>query len=538
VVRKRRIAVVTALCLIQLALGVGCEQIDDAVFELDNLDLSGEPWRVLEGAGSISIPIGLSRPAKSQVSFSYHTLDLAAQSDCQVPDFEATAGRLFWPAGERVATLRLWINDDELAETDEQLKLVFDDPTGSLLAASRELVIEIGDDDRTALIDARASFGVEPNIAVDQSDLLQSALDEAATSGRGVVVLAAGDYEITSVTVRPGTTVSGPFARLHRPARSAAETKTLVVEHSGELDSAPTLVEGVSIDGRRDEQGAYVGYERQLANLIAVAGDPKLPGRLHVSLEEVTVSSGTGDGINVGTNVDGRLCHVHGQDLWRDMLSARGGDTKLRVRGLDANASKGKSGLWFDGGTKGFSGTRRLDIELEDLKLETGDVEIDVSDESRVSVERLVMMDAPFRLVAPGSSVKISDSVLMSGVRVPSNNYWGQFQEVEVRNSTLRVSESAEAGTEPFASEPVESDQSLIAVNIEWPGEDAAGVASGVLLFENCSFDSASDVEPSDTVYAVMSPSQGPTIRVVGSTLSPTFKDWFAPDCADCRLEP
>jgi hypothetical protein len=75
-------------------------------------------------------------------------------------------------------------------------------------------------------------------------------------------------------------------------------------------------------------------------------------------------------------------------------------------------------------------------------------------------------------------------------------------------------------------------------VNIEWPAEDAGVVASGVLLFENCSFESANDVEASDTVYAIMSPSQGPTIRVVASTLAPSFEDWFAPDCADCRLEP
>jgi Calx-beta domain len=521
-----------------LAVGVGCRPLEDAVFELDGLDLSAPPRRVPEGAGLVSIPVSLTRPATREISVSYHTLDLTAQSDCQVPDFEVTSGKLVWPTGERVATLQIWIDDDELAETDEQLKLVFDDPAGALPGNSRELVIEIADDDRTLLIDARASFGVEPNSTLDQSNLLQNALDEAATSGRGVVLLAPGDYEITSVALRPGTTLSGPLAQLHRPPSSAADVKTLVIEHSGELDSAPTLVEGVSIDGRRDRQGAYVGYERELANLVAVAGDPKLRGRLQLSLENLTVSAGTGDGINVGTNVDGRLCHVHGQDLWRDMLSVRGGDTRLRVRDLDANASQGKSGLWFDGGTRGFSGTRHLDIELEDLRLETGDVEIDVSDGSRVTVERLVMTEAPFRLAAPGSAVRISNSVLMSGMRVPSHNYWGQFQDVEVRNSTLRVSESAEAGGDVVASETAEADRELTAVRIEWPAPAAGVVATGTLLFEGCFFDRANDVEASDTVYAVTSRSQGPTIRVVSSTLAPSFKDWFAPDCADCRLEP
>jgi hypothetical protein len=526
------------LVLVSIVAGVGCKPLEDPVFELKSLDLSAIPLRVPEGAGLVSIPVSLTHPATRDLSANYHTVDLSAQSDCQVPDFEVTAGRLVWSAGEVAAALQIWIDDDDLAETDEQLKLVFDDPAGALPSESQEIVVEIADDDRTALIDARVSFGVEPNSTLDQSKLLQNALDEAAASGRGVVVLAPGDYEITSVALRPGTTLSGPLAQLHRPAHSAFDVRTLVIQHSGEFDSAPTLVEGVSIDGRRELQGAYVGYERQLANLVAVAGDPRSRGRLQLTVQNLSVSAGTGDGINVGPNVDGRLCHVHGQDLWRDMLSVRGGDTRLRVRDLDANASEGKSGLWFDGGTRGFSGTRYLDIELEDLRLQTGDVEIDVSDASRVTVERLVMTEPPFRLAAPGSSVRISDSVIMSGPRVPSNNYWGQFQDVEVRNSTLRVAESAESGADPVASETTEADRELTAVRIEWPAPMAGVVATGTLHFENCFFDRANDVEASDTVYAVTSRNQGPTIRVVASTLSPAFKDWFAPDCTDCRQDP
>jgi len=58
------------------------------------------------------------------------------------------------------------------------------------------------------------------------------------------------------------------------------------------------------------------------------------------------------------------------------------------------------------------------------------------------------------------------------------------------------------------------------------------------LLFENCEFDQASDVEATDTVYAVNSLTQGPTIRVVSSTLAPSFAGFFAPGCTDCRVQP
>jgi hypothetical protein len=538
-------------CLLGLALlglGVSCRPLDDNVFELVGLQQSALPWRVPEGMGQGFIPIRLTRPASQTITVNYHAVELSAQDSCQLADFEVIPDTLVWKPGETVAQLPIWIQDDTLAETDERFKLVFDAPEGVLLDDVSELEVEIEDDDRSALIDARAAFGVLPNSPADQSRALQAALDAAAMSGRGVLVLAPGDYQITSVSVHPGTTLSGSQAVLHRPPGSAANVRTLVVQHSGPVDSAPTLIEGVSVDGQRDAQGGYLNYERELANLVEVQADPALPGRLLLTLESLNLSSGTGDGIGIGTNVDASFCHLRGNDLWRDMLSARGGNTRLRIRDLNATASSGKTGLWADGGTPGYSGTHHLDLEFDDLRLETGDLEIDVSDASKVNIQRLIMTEPPFRLVAVGSTVTISDSVITTGIRVPSHNYWGPFQNLEIKNSTLRVSENDDTGTGSAPTVTAEADRVLTPMQIQWPasgpgpGPGPTPVPppppAGSLLIENCRFDQASDVEATDTVYAVSSRGPGPTIRILSSLLPATFKGWFAPGCGDCQVGP
>ena len=97
--------------------------------------------------------------------------------------------------------------------------------------------------------------------------------DDWTALGRGVAVVSPGDYEISSVALPPGVTLSARGARFHRPALSGADVVTLRIEHGGAADSALSLLEGLVIDGRRDEQGAYRDHERENAHLVALSGD-------------------------------------------------------------------------------------------------------------------------------------------------------------------------------------------------------------------------------------------------------------------------
>lgn len=517
---------------------LGCSPVEDGVFEMVALSLAAEPVSVAENAGLISIPLRLNRPATAPILLDYRAVELGAQSGCQTPDFQSAAGTLVWEAGQSEAVAELWVEDDRLAETDERLKLVFSSATGLQLPEPAELIIEIEDDDRTALLEA-SSFGLQPNQAFDQSAALQRALDASGQSGRGVVVLAPGNYEITGVVVPAGTTLSGAGAALYRPADAPVRAQTLTLEHAAASDSMPTLIEKLGLNGRRERQGAYRGYEREHAHLIAVRGDPASAGRALLTLESVSVNESTGDGINLNTNVDATLCRVQGNDLWRDMLSVRGGATRVRLRDVDVSATSGTSGLWFDVGTRGYGGTRRLDVELEDVRLESGDVELDVRDGSRVTVQRLVMTKAPFRLVALESSVSIADSVITTGIRSNAHNYWGPFLDVQLRNTTLRVSENDSEGTEEVTVPTTEAQRQLATVLIDWTSVDVSPPAPpGRISFDACRFELAGDIEADDSVYAVDSPGAEASVRVTSGALGPSFAGWFAPGCPDCQRAP
>lgn len=516
-------------------LVLGCAPMEDTVFIERRLQLEVSPAHFREAQSMARVTFSLAEPMPQVVTARYRVLGIEAQDRCQTPDFQAAEGRLTWPPGELEAALEFWLEDDELAELDERLRITLDDFTGagSVEGQSFELVIE--DDDRTAVVDAQAEFGVEPGRAEDQAETLQAALDHAAALGRGVVLVAPGDYEISSVQLAPGTTLSGRGAAWHRPPGSPAETVTLRARHAGASDSVSTLIEGLAIDGRRDEQGAYYEYELASAYLIDLAGDPAESGRLRASVQDVRVSSGTGDGIAIGTNADVDLCLVRASDLWREAVSLHGGNTSLRLRHIDATASLGTSGFWFDGNIPGWNETRTIEVALEDVRLDSGDVEIEASDGSHIELRRLTMTEPPFRLVAPDSTVRIVDSVLQLGVPTDRHNYWGLPHDVEVTRTTLIASERIDE-----ESVSAEQDSSFGFTAIRWSLSFATPVVTEGrrLLFDECHFDLASSFEPADRIYAVANSEEGGQVIVRGSTLGSEVAGWFAPDCVNCTLEP
>src|SRR6185503_12365627 len=135
------------------------------------------------------------------------------------------------------------------------------------------------------------------------------------------------------------------------------------------------------------------------------------------------------------SDTDVTVCGLSASELWRDALTLNGGATRLRVRNLDATATQG-TGLWLGAHAPGFGGSYRIDVEAEDLSVAAGDVEIEVTDSSQVSVRRLTMTEAPLRLDAPGGTLRIEDSVLVLGqpqVRSP----WALAHDVELTRTTL-----------------------------------------------------------------------------------------------------
>lgn len=513
--------------LVTLALtSCACAPLTDEVFEPTPL-ASPSPFVVDEGAGVVEVPVRLARPRAQDFSLAYRLVGLEAQDGCQNPDFRAADGRVEWRAGATEASVRIWIADDELAERDERFELRLDVDDAPQLAP---IEVVIRDDDRSALLDARA-LGVSPDVAGDQSAALQAALDRAEELGRAVLVMAPGVYEIASVNLGPGTTLSAHDVRWLRPALSAADAVSLRIAHAGAEPSPASLVEGLTIDGRRDEQGPYRDHERQSAHLVQLNGDSARGGTLRVELERLVLGSGTGSGLFVGPNTEATVCSLRASELWRDALTLNGGATQLKLRDFDATATQG-TGLWLGAHEPGFGDTYRIDVEAEDLRVGAGDLEIEVGDASRVSLQRLTMTAPPLRLDAPGGSVRIEDSILM--LEPSPRNQWGITHDVAIIGTTLIASEALDA-TAGEAGPAASAALSLTGRSF-FPGPGSAG--SGRLAFTDCRFELARDVRSDDAVYAVENLDSGSSVEITSSVLGAGFANWFAPDCGDCSLAP
>src|SRR5258706_9657033 len=148
-------------------MACSCGGITDVVFQVPAVKLNPAPVHVREGWGVWRAPLRLASPARERVAADFELRALEAQDACQVPDFAAARGTVEWAPGSIEASVEVWIGDDDLAETDERFAIDLTFRDGASGAAELDVVID--DDDRTALIDARAKFGVEPGTGRDST---------------------------------------------------------------------------------------------------------------------------------------------------------------------------------------------------------------------------------------------------------------------------------------------------------------------------------------------------------------------------------
>jgi hypothetical protein len=517
--------------LLAVTMSLGCAPIVDEVFV--SLTLEPTPPQIIpEGLGSVEIPLRLSDTPSQPITLAYRVVGIEAQNDCPEPDFEAAEGRVEWLAGVRDGSLRVWVGDDFLAETDERFQIVFEPLAGLPASAVSPIEITIADDDRTGLVRAE-DHGVTPGVAADQALQITGAMAAAAALGRGVLVMSPGDYEVSSVIMPAGTTLSARGVRWNRPAMSAADTVTLRIDQVGAADSARTLVEGLTIDGRRDIQGAYRDHERENAHLVALEGDSDQGGRVLGSLEGMLLVSGTGSGTWVGADADVSVCNLEASELWRDAVTVVGGNTVARLRNIDATATEG-TGLWVGARNQGFMENLTLDVEADNVRVSAGDVEIETAGESRVTLRRLVMTQSPFRLDAPGGTVRISDSVLMVGLPSEAHNYVGRPHDVQISATTIVA---AEASADGALDEQARS-FAAFSLRSETQAQGTPADGPGSLSFDGCRFEIGRDVEADDTVFGFESSSGDASIVVRNGQLGPGFAGWFAPSCTSCLVEP
>lgn len=529
----------------------GCGTDSDTVFYPLSVEFESATSASPEGTETARVNVRLNAPADVSVSVDYAVRDVTASGHdaCGTRDYALESGTLEFEPGTTTAALDLKHLDDDLAEMDEQLVIELSSPEGARLGALVQHEHTITDDDRELLVDVRADFDAQGDGDVDDTAAVQAALDRAALSSAAVLVFPPGVYRVTSLELPAGLSLYGYGATLRQAPDQAENAQLLRLAHTGDDDSALTLVQGLHFDGNRDAQGEFTDWQYQESDLFAASAAPARSGRLRLVAEDLTFENTGGNGLLLGPNTDSSVCQLQGNEVFTDLLKLGGGNSRLEARQIQAAGSVGTTSIAITGQLQGYDAQSTVEVTLEDITLADGDLEIDVRDESSVVARRVTVHEAPFYLRAVRSSVRISDSSLALGPPLYRFNRIVAPHDVVFDHSQFTLRETSERTvTEP------EADRELVLFGVTWDDIDHAfaegesdalveRLSGQTLRFDDCEFQVGPDVEPTDTTYvAGNAPDAGDgennRILINGGSIDPAFDAVFGPGACDCEHTP
>lgn len=120
-----------------------------------------------EGDGSVDILVTLSGTSATTITVEYVTSNLTAEESS---DYTAANGALTFPPGTTSQTFSVTINDDNLDEPDETVRLTLRNPNGATLGTPSTATLTIEDDDTPTGTCAGVYPPGEPNIGSPNAD--------------------------------------------------------------------------------------------------------------------------------------------------------------------------------------------------------------------------------------------------------------------------------------------------------------------------------------------------------------------------------
>lgn len=502
-----------------------------------------------EGQAATSIRLLLSAPSEREVRATvlYQDESASGRDDCARRDYVGEAETVVFAPGETTKTLLIRHLDDDVPESDEQVRLEIQSLTGAAMAEPVHHHHTIVDDDRGALFDVASDFGAQGDGSVDDTEALQNAIDRARLSDGAVVFFPPGTYQVRHLDLAAGVTYAGYQAVLQLAASQPENARLVSLAHSAEEDSPLTFLSGLTFDGNREQQGKFDDWEYQRSSLLFVEGDAARRGRAKLALESIVFQNAGGSGVVLGTNTDVSACDVHAREVFTDALKLSGGASRLALTHFSGAGEVGTTGIAITGKDPGFEQSQAVDVNLRSLHLASGDLEIDVQGGAQVIAQNVTMDSPPFFLRAVRSTVLIEESQIVMGVPEFRANRMIAPGDVVFQDCDLIVSESIEPGR-PLPEE----DRQLTFALVTWDdfsygfSEDEEDVLVEVLsdqrlLFDSCRFQLGEDVEASDRTYVagtateLVDPSQQLVLR--NCTFDEGFDDIFSPNCGPCLSE-
>jgi Pectate lyase superfamily protein len=382
----------------------------------------------------------------------------------------------------------------------------FGDP---LTAPSRTLAVD--GEPTVASVNVR-DFGAVGDGIADDTQAIQRAIDAIYSGGGGVVLFSPGTYVVTSVNIRDNITYQGYGATIKRPANQGKWTRTFTTLYTGEQDSGPLVIKGLTFDGNSQNQGSYRNYELEQAHLLFLAGNPVTPGKLKAVVEDSTFLNGVADGISVYTNVDVRANNNQAINVFRGGFVLTGGNSSAEVTNLTTSGNIDPTGIDIETDGQGYGGTWKVDVKLNGLNI-GGKFDIAVRGGSTV-LGNNIFADAPFNLFDRNSAMKFTNSTFKVGGADTYSNRILFPNDITFENCDIYVTRKESSNPSQF-----------LGLDVWW--QFNSNKRDQTLRFINSNFKVDGNVIPSDTTYAIYlrrdNPANNNNLVITGGSISSDF---------------
>jgi hypothetical protein len=473
--------------------------------------------RVSEGALTTGLSVNLSAAPGQAVTVGYRVVGGSASGTTlsSGKDFVLDQGTLTFEPNSTTQTMTISLIDDSINEVDETLQIQLFNPSNAVLGANSTHTLTIADNDRKSLVSVK-DFGAKGDGVTDDTVAIRSAIDAVVNWGGGVVVFPDGTYSVTSVQLKDNITYHGYGATILRPDRQDKWTRTFTTNYSGNTDSKPLIVQGLTFDGNSSQQGSYQNYELEQAHLLFLMGDPNLPGKLQAIVEDCTFKNGVADAISVYTNVDVKVYHCEAIDVFRGGFVLTGGNSFAEVYHLKTQGQTDPTGIDIEVDGRGYGNTLRVSVKLENLNLVNGDFDIGVEEGSTV-VGNNIVADAPFSLFNLNSTMQFTNSTFKVGAT-------DNFENRIILPGQLTFENCEFYATRQETGKPY---RFFSAIDVWWQHPEYPVQRDQILTLNNCSFKLDSSIQSTDLTYAIYSredsPSNNNQLIVNGGSISPDF---------------
>jgi hypothetical protein len=345
---------------------------------------------------------------------------------------------------------------------------------------------------KTLKVDVVKDFGATGNGINDDTIAIQNAINTVYQQGGGAIVFPPGVYVVTSVTLKDNITYEGYGATIKRPAMQGKWTRTFNTDYQGDTNSNPLIIKGFTFDGNSQNQGSYRNYELEQAHLIFLEAHPNFPGKLQAVIEDCHFKNGVADAISVYTNVDVKVKNIEVSDVFRGGFVLIGGNSSAEVYNLTTRGKTDRGGIDIEVDGKGYGDSLRVDVKLDTLNLIDGDFDIAVEDESTILGNNIIS-DAPFYLFSLKSTMKFTNSKFKVGAIDGYDNRILFPYDVTFENCEIYVTRKETGNPYKFLS----------TADVWWQHRGYPIQQNQTLTFKNVQFKVDSNIQPTDTTYAI-----------------------------------